>query len=48
MDMSQTESKTSEFVASHPKLLGALFMVLLLLTQAGGAAGAAMSSTAGP
>ncbi len=46
--MTQTESKTREFVASHPKLLGALFMTMLLLTQAGGAAGAIMGSTAGP
>lgn len=48
MAMSQTTSDASAFVASHPKLLGALFMMLVLLTQAGAAAGAALGSTAGP
>ena len=46
--MSQAQSKTSEFLKSHPKLLGALFMALTLLTQAGGALGAVRGSTAGP
>ena len=46
--MSQTESITTDFLASHPKLLGALFMMLVLLTQAGAAAGAAASANAGP
>ncbi|SFR86749.1 hypothetical protein SAMN05216559_0259 [Halomicrobium zhouii] len=48
MDMSQTESKTAAFLESHPKLLGALFMALVLLTQAGAAAGAIAGATAGP
>jgi hypothetical protein len=46
--MSQTESTTAEFLESHPKLLGAVFMALVLLTQAGSVAGAAAGSTAGP
>lgn len=46
--MSQARSKTAAFLESNPKLLGALFMALVLLTQAGGAAGAMLGSTAGP
>ncbi|MCU4802165.1 hypothetical protein OB920_17450 [Halobacteria archaeon HArc-gm2] len=46
--MSQTESTTAAFLESHPKLLGALFMALVLLTQAGAAAGAIAGTTAGP
>lgn len=48
MDMSQTASITTDFLESHPKLLGALFMMLVLLTQSGAAAAAAQGSTAGP
>lgn len=46
--MSQARSDAAEFVASHPKLLGALFTALLALSQAGAAAGAAKSTIAGP
>lgn len=38
--MSQKGSSVSDVVESHPKLLGALFTVALLLTQAGSAAAA--------
>jgi len=48
LDMSQTKSKTAAFLESHPKLLGALFMAMALMTQAGAAAGAVAASTAGP
>jgi hypothetical protein len=48
LDMSQTESKTAAFLESHPKLLGALFMALVLLTQGGAGAGAVVGTTAGP
>jgi len=47
MAMSQSMS-VKETVASHPKLIGMIFTVLLLLTQAGAAAGASGSTFAGP
>ncbi|ACV46308.1 MULTISPECIES: DUF7503 family protein [Halomicrobium] len=45
--MSQTQS-VKDTLASHPKLIGMIFAVLLLLTQAGAAAGAAAATFAGP
>lgn len=45
--MSQIESTATDFVASHPKLLGTLFVTLLALTQAGSAAAAGGCSFAG-
>jgi hypothetical protein len=45
--MSQSRSVKST-IASHPKLIGMIFTVLLLLTQAGAAAGAGGSTFAGP
>lgn len=45
--MSQSMS-VKDRIASNPKLIGMLFTILLLLTQAGAAAGAAGSSFAGP
>lgn len=48
LDMSQTESKTAAFLESHPKLLGALFMALVLVSQSGLGAAAASGTTAGP
>ncbi|MFB6075059.1 MAG: hypothetical protein ABEJ89_08610 [Haloarculaceae archaeon] len=41
-------SDTQSFIASHPKLLGALFMMLVLLTQAGSVAANNGASIAGP
>jgi hypothetical protein len=41
-------SRLSDWLADHPRMLGALFMLVLLLTQAGGAAAAASSATNGP
>ena len=45
--MSQSMS-VKDTLASHPKLIGMIFTVLLLLTQAGAAAGANGSTFAGP
>jgi len=45
--MSQSRSVSST-IASHPKLIGMIFTTLLLLSQAGAAAGAGMSSFPGP
>jgi hypothetical protein len=54
--MSQTQTQTSEldsestaaeFLRDHPRFMGALFTLLLLLSQAGGVLGQS-SSVAGP
>lgn len=41
-------SRLSDWLGDHPRMLGALFVLVLLLTQAGGAAAAASSATNGP
>lgn len=41
-------SRLSDWLADHPRMLGALFVLVLLLTQAGGAAAAASNATPGP
>jgi len=46
--MSQPESEVKAFLAEHPKMIGVLFTTLLLLTQAGAAAGSAADITLGP
>lgn len=43
-----SESTISSYLAEHPRMIGVLFMLLLVLTQAGSAAGAMSSSIAGP
>lgn len=45
--MSDTNS-VSAFVAQHPKMAGALFTMMLLLTQAGGAIAGGASAINGP
>jgi len=45
--MSQSMS-VKDTLASHPKLIGMIFTVLLLLTQAGAAAGGGASTYPGP
>lgn len=42
------ESTVTSYLAEHPRMIGVLFMLVLVLTQAGSAAGAASSSIAGP
>jgi len=39
---------TADFLMDHPRMLGVLFMVLLILSQAGNAAAAHLSANAGP
>jgi len=43
----ESESTAAEFLRDHPRFMGALFTLLLLLSQAGGALGQG-SSVAGP
>lgn len=42
------ETTLTEFLAAHPRLIGATFLTLLVLTQAGQAAAGNTSSIAGP
>jgi len=46
--MSQAKPSMRDYLAEHPKMTGVLFTMLLLLSQAGMAAGASGGSTAGP
>lgn len=46
--MSHSESEETSFLAQHPRMMGVLFMLLVLLTQIGAAAGASGSVTVGP
>ncbi|MGM0399344.1 MAG: DUF7503 family protein [Halobacteriota archaeon] len=41
-------ASTTEFLKEHPRMLGVVFMTLLLLSQAGNAVGAVASGNAGP
>ena len=43
-----SDNKITAYLAEHPKMTGVLFTTMLLLSQAGGAMGNAMSNTAGP
>jgi hypothetical protein len=45
--MSENESMT-DYLAENPKMIGVLFTIFMLLTQAGNAAGALAATTAGP
>lgn len=46
-DENSTESTISSYLAEHPRMIGVLFMLVLLLTQAGAAA-AGVTSYPGP
>ncbi|WP_456071048.1 DUF7503 family protein [Halospeciosus flavus] len=46
--MSDTTRSVSAYLEEHPRMTGALFMILLLLTQAGNTAAAMMGTNAGP
>ncbi len=43
-----TEHTVPNYLAEHPRMTGVLFMLFLLLTQAGQVAGAGGSVTIGP
>jgi hypothetical protein len=47
-NMSQSASSVRSFLAEHPKWIGVLFWMTVLLTQAGTAVGGHASTTAGP
>lgn len=44
----RTDSTITSFLAEHPRMIGVLFMIALLLTQVGQGAAATHSSIAGP
>lgn len=46
--MSETDTATTEWLADHPRMLGVLFMVTVLLAQAGSAAAAGGATVNGP
>jgi hypothetical protein len=43
-----SESDLKSYLAEHPRMIGALFTMTLLLSQAGNAAAGAVGGTAGP
>ena len=45
--MSESSDLTT-YLTDNPRMIGVLFTMFLLLTQAGNAAAAAMTTTAGP
>lgn len=46
--MSDDTTTLTAYLAEHPRMIGTLFMLVLLLTQAGNAAAAASSTQVGP
>jgi hypothetical protein len=42
------DNKFSQFLSDHPRMIGVLFTMLVLLSSAGAVAGAGVSGTAGP
>jgi len=46
--MSDNSSSMASYVAENPKLAGALFTLVLLLSQAGNASAAVAVATSGP
>lgn len=42
------DNKLQTYLAEHPRMIGVLFTLMLLLTQAGSAMGGAGTSTMGP
>ncbi|WP_181687237.1 DUF7503 family protein [Halorhabdus salina] len=46
--MSQSESEMEAFLEEHPKMIGVLFTLLVLLTQVGAASASYSSVTFGP
>ncbi|MFB6201548.1 MAG: hypothetical protein ABEI98_06025 [Halorhabdus sp.] len=46
--MSHSDSTIERYLAEHPRMIGVLFMVLVLLTQMGAAAASNGSVNVGP
>ncbi|WP_169794666.1 DUF7503 family protein [Haloprofundus marisrubri] len=46
--MSQNDSAMADYLANNPRMVGVVFTMMLLLTQAGNAAAAAAGTVAGP
>jgi hypothetical protein len=44
----ESESSIAEYFAEHPRMLGGLFTVLLLLTQVGNVAAGSSATISGP
>jgi hypothetical protein len=44
----ESESSVAQYFAEHPRMLGATFTVLLLLTQVGNVAASESSTISGP
>ena len=47
-ESTEPESSITQYLSEHPRMLGGLFTVLLLLTQAGTVAAGTSATTAGP
>ena len=43
-----TDSRMASYLAEHPRLIGALFMLTVLLTQIGGVAAGNSHTVSGP
>jgi len=48
VDSSSSEGKVVDYLAKHPRMIGVLFTILLLLTQVGEVAAGSNATTAGP
>ena len=46
--MSDEPTQLSEYLAEHPRMIGILFMILLLLVQAGTVVAGGASTNVGP
>ncbi|UIO99044.1 hypothetical protein Hbl1158_10925 [Halobaculum sp. CBA1158] len=46
--MSESDTTMSAWLSEHPRMMGALFTLVLLLSSAGSAVAANVSATAGP
>ncbi|MEF8774729.1 MAG: hypothetical protein V5A23_07900 [Halobacteriales archaeon] len=48
MSDGRDHGRTAEWLAEHPRMIGAVFTMLLLVSQAGNAAASGSSSIVGP
>ncbi len=47
-DQASTENRFTEWLAEHPRFMGALFVTMVLLSEAGAVAANQGTATAGP